>query len=353
MSTRTNQGFLKRLAEREKAPETHLFKTVGFWVAVAPPLIIGIALAAWAGIHENKVWSLTVEGYNGFLKDFKLPIGIMGLSIPLGALAAAVHRSVQTSRQIVEQNEQNIFSNYLEHRRYFLTFIEEHQPFEHIKVSAPHLYQRLFPESANGPLAPANAAIDELLETIEKTASLSMKAVENELSAKNFNIINNELAFYLERSTKLLKGFIKVPESHLENIVDDPLLSLSQTLRQNLDGIKGLIDCANFHKTYRQEDDLSNIEQETESCVENINALLTYYNLWKMLKAELSGQNASNPISPIERRLENLRLNMEVNNMEAEHLEIVFNHHLTDEERSKALEHGPVTWRILLTAPNN
>jgi len=353
MSTDSKQGLLKRLAEREKAPETHLLKTIGFWLAVAPPLIIGIALATWAGVHENQIWSLTFQGYNSFLKDFKLPIGIMGLSIPLGALAAAVHRSVQTSRQIIEQNEQNIFSNYLEHRKYFLSFVDEHQPFSHLKVSAPHLYQRLFPESANGPLAPANASIDDLLNNIEKTAVLSMNAVENKLSAKNFKIIDKELAFYLGNSTKLLGKFIKIPKFNIKSAFDDPLTLLGQTLRQNLDGITGIIVCANFHKTYRKEDDLSNLKLATEFCLNNINAILQYYNLWMMLKAELSEQSASNPGQPIERRLANVKLNMEANNMEPEHLEVIFNHHLTEEEKAKALEHGPAGWRILLTAPKN
>ncbi|MBW0147497.1 hypothetical protein [Marinobacter arenosus] len=347
MSTRRTTSLFERLAEREKAPETHLFKTVGFWLAIAPPLLIGIGLAVYAGITEGKVWTLTTDGYNSFLKDFKLPIAIMGLSIPLGALAAAVHRSMQTSRQIIEQNQQNIFSNYLEHRKYFLDYVAEHAPFKRLKISAPHLYQRLFPKSAEGPLEPANKSISEFLEEARYVADRAKKCVNGSLTKKRFKIIDSLLASSMERSTNQLRKLIDVPEFDPQRVTTDPLQLLAQTLRQNEDGAKGLVECANFHKTYRAEEDFSELESDTQFCIERIESMLKLYNLWRMIVAETSEDTPSNPNSTLSQRLENVRVNMKANLLTTEDFEVIFKHHLTDKEQQIILESGPTNWRII------
>lgn len=351
MPTRRALSVLKRIIEREKAPETHLVTTLGFWIAIIPPLTIGIGLAIYAGIQDDKVWSFTSEGYNNFLVAFKLPIGVMGLSIPLGALAASVHRSVQTSRQIVEQNQQNIFTNYLEHRKYFLTFIEEHQPFKLLEVSAPVLYQNLFPNSANGDLSPDNKSIDRLIEAVEISAYFSSKAITNDLSETNFRIIDDQLEKYLRASTELLNQFIEIKDFSQESIRLDPLNALKRTLNQNLDGVKGLSYCANFHKNFRKNDNFWDLERETLYCEEKILSLQKLYNLWLMISAEISNNRSSNPDLPMGRRLNNVKNNMESNGLKLKDLKILFEHHLSENEREIVINNGPDAWKTLFMEP--
>jgi hypothetical protein len=282
------------------------------------------------------------------LKDFKLPIGIMGLAIPLGALAAAIHRSVQTSRQIIEQNQQNIFSNYLEHRRYFLAYMEEHQPFEQISVSAPLLYQRLFPNSAEGALNPNEESIAHFLEVAEGTADTAAQRVETQLTERRFKIIDDELAAFLIGSTKALQQFVSIENLDEKEFLKDPLTILPRILRQNLDAAKGLVESANFHKNYVKQYDFDEMEKKTQACLDAIKPIQKLYNLWRMIWGEVSGELQSNPHQPLQNRLSSVKQNMESNRMTTNDLRIIFKYHLNDNERTTILEHGPDMWRAIL-----
>ncbi|MDK8463098.1 hypothetical protein [Marinobacter sp. SS13-12] len=348
MSTNGKKSIFQRIAERETAPETHLFKTVAFWLSIAPPLIIGAGLAIYAGIQEGKTWVFSTSGYNALLQDFKLPIGIMGLAIPLGALSAAVHRSVQTSRQIIEQNQQNIFSNYLEHRRYFLAFMDEHKPFNQVSVSAPHLYQRLFPESANGPLNPDKHSIYEFLKIAEETAEFSAQTVDRELSEKKFKIIDQRLTDCLIASNRTLQKFMPVADLDMGTFGRDPLGVLPQALTQNLDAAKGLVECANFHKNFIPDYDFNELEKNTAFCLNKIYSLQKLYNLWRMIWGEVSGELPSNRNQSLQSRLGGIKQNMEANRMNIDDLEIIFKYHLDDGEKQALIEYGPGTWKLLL-----
>ncbi len=347
MSTQTKKSFLKKIAERETAPETHLFKTIAFWASIAPPLLIGTGLALYAGIQEGKIWQFSTSGYNTFLKDFKLPIGVMGLAIPLGALAAAVHRSVQTSRQIMEQNQQNIFSNYLEHRRYFLTFVDEHKPFFELEFSAPHLYQRLFPDSADGPLNPDHDSLNYFLNLAHVAAMSCAENSADSLTPENFQIVDEDLAEKIFRSNEALSQFISVQAIEKDQLVKYPLSDLPQILRQNLEAAKGLIECANFHKNYIEFRELKALEENTDQCLNRIYSLQKLYHLWKRIHDELAAEAVSNPHRPLQNRLGNIKENMSTNRLTADDLDIIFRHHLSEEELETILNNGPDTWRIL------
>jgi hypothetical protein len=91
-------------------------------------------------------FSWTAEGFNLFLELSKLPLGIASLSIPLGTIAAVMHRSAQTSKQIELSLELSKNKDFKEHRNDFIDELNGFLPKE-CTVNVNHLYKVFFPES--------------------------------------------------------------------------------------------------------------------------------------------------------------------------------------------------------------
>ena len=70
-----------------------------FWGAMAVPTISFFYFGGFA--WQGYVPSLDADGLNEFISISKLPIGLLSLSIPLVAITASVHRSIQTQEQIL------------------------------------------------------------------------------------------------------------------------------------------------------------------------------------------------------------------------------------------------------------
>ena len=329
-------------------PTNHLHDTGVFRAAIYGPALLGLGLAIIGFVNSNLEPNLTFDGFNTFISKFKLPIAVAGLSIPLGALVASHHRSIQSASQIIEQNEQNIFSNYLEHRRYFLAFIEEHEPFEQLNVSAPHLYQRLFPESADGSLKPANEELDELIKLTTKAARKVRLAAEHKLSKDHFKFIDQTEAKAIFEANESLRKFISVPSFKEEEVEQDPFTIVGQTLRQNLDGARALAYCANFHRTYRAEDDLTDLEDNTSTFLEELKPLQRMYNIWRMLSAELSMNTSQVNSNPIAQRLKHIEDNSRANGLSNDDMETIFQYHMNEAEREVIRTHGPTIWKMII-----
>lgn len=70
--------------------------------------------------------NLSYIGWNNFITIFKVPLGILAILIPLGAIYATHHRSIQTLEQMKQTRmqlkmtaSQNEFSNYYKHLEEF------------------------------------------------------------------------------------------------------------------------------------------------------------------------------------------------------------------------------------------
>jgi len=123
-------------------------------------------------VNTCLAFDLSADGFNFAVAQFKVPIGILTVSIPLLALLAANHRSEQTKRQMyltttqiartdqqINRSDQqikisqgqNVFSNYFKH-------LEEFEKRFKIKSSSQDLYlispqkahQKFFPEAKKG-----------------------------------------------------------------------------------------------------------------------------------------------------------------------------------------------------------
>ena len=126
-----------------------------FRTLVFGPVLLGILLAITGAINSSTGTNWTFSGFNTFIELFKLPIGVASVSIPLGALVASHHRSIQSARQINLQDAQNTFSNYVKHREYFGKFLEDENLLNgdsSFKATGKSIYTALFPNSQEGEL---------------------------------------------------------------------------------------------------------------------------------------------------------------------------------------------------------
>lgn len=155
-----------------------------FNVAFYGPILLGLVLLLFT-VYYNAEHSLCLssECFNNFFTLYKLPISVMGLSIPLSAIAAAIHRSEETSRQILltqsqfnETLAQNKFSNYIKHKEDFFDLIENMENVCKCKFNDPlGTYKKIFPKNSYSTLdfnshpKDATQRTNKLLETLQQT----------------------------------------------------------------------------------------------------------------------------------------------------------------------------------------
>ena len=103
-------------------------------------------------------WNFTYSGFNNLLEYFKVPLGFLALTIPVGAIYAANHRSEQTKQQLALTRQQNLFTNYYKHIEEFEKFTSkrlesvlehvafaEFQGLETTAFDTRHYHKALFP----------------------------------------------------------------------------------------------------------------------------------------------------------------------------------------------------------------
>ena len=126
-----------------------LGESLVFRFALLTPLILGAALfLASAFYNDNYEVCLSSKCINYFFELYKYPLSLLGLSVPLTAIAAALHRSEEASQQIEETLRQNRFNNYIKHKEDFFDLLEKLESRCSCKFSDPlDLYTKIFPNN--------------------------------------------------------------------------------------------------------------------------------------------------------------------------------------------------------------
>ncbi|GAA6206558.1 hypothetical protein [Thalassotalea sp. SU-HH00458] len=161
-------------------------------------IIIGLSFILLGGGLWGEGYSFALNGiaYNTFINDFKLPISILALLIPFGALYAAQHRSEISIVQIEATESQNNFANYYKHLEEFKEVLKEHQYTEKFN-NHRKLHITLFPEAKHGkyiiPSAIRSLIITKLLicyKSLRKIEEVSIALANgSELEAQKQKII--------------------------------------------------------------------------------------------------------------------------------------------------------------------
>ena len=109
---------------------------------------------------------LTANCFNQFILDFRFPIGILALMIPIGALFAAEHRSKLTIAQIKSAESQNNFSNYFKHIEEFKKYIEN-ADFDSYVTNINETHACIFGESKDTDFELSDDKINDIVRMIK------------------------------------------------------------------------------------------------------------------------------------------------------------------------------------------
>ncbi|MDZ4337591.1 MAG: hypothetical protein U1A62_28345 [Pseudomonas sp.] len=150
---------------------------------------ITLATVACAIIITNSELTpnFSFEGFNQALTVFKLPLGILAVTIPIIALLAANHKSEQTREQMRLASENNNFSNYFKHFSEFQSYIEKNTNDKDIlKVkNLRNMHIRIFPQSKIGIFDSSPKAKIQINEFIEKYLTLLQTLSERQDQVKS------------------------------------------------------------------------------------------------------------------------------------------------------------------------
>lgn len=135
-------------------PEAHLWGTPVFRTFFCVPLFIALVLIAIVGFNEaDRALPMSEwdgQAYTEFLKIYRLPLGVLASLIPLLALVAANHRSIQSAANLKAQLANNAFTNYYKHLEEFMKAAEKlHNDF-HKHVDVRVLHRNLYPDAPSG-----------------------------------------------------------------------------------------------------------------------------------------------------------------------------------------------------------
>ncbi|MCQ3031822.1 hypothetical protein NLO88_14255 [Pseudomonas syringae] len=149
------------------------------------------------------------DGWNNALVIFKVPLGLLAVLIPLIALFAANHRSVQSKAQMVLTQSQieltqdnNLITNYYKHVDEFQKYVEAHvNKLPHLdgasaRVAHPRkLHKMLFPRAKAGILKVDEEFLKMLCLDIEKIISATevFRSERYEGRATHLNILNQKI----------------------------------------------------------------------------------------------------------------------------------------------------------------
>ena len=354
-------SWLRKIIGVKMSPEAHLIDTWWFRGAIIAPLAIGL-LVGWHFTGDLELqFERSPEGMNNFLQMFKLPIGIASLALPIVAVVAANHRSMQTAKQIAEQNAQNIFSNHLEHRDFFAKFIDERMPFDKITIDTARLYEKLFPKAVDGDLKPnfdlVNEVLSEIIHTLFKVGTQSKR----HLNEKNFKLPKKSaesLELSIRETERIIRNKVfSVPVTDTSKLFDDPI-SVVRTVRSRYLMIgQGLVQSANFHRYYGNRskvDSILKICGEIDDLLCDLSGIYPLYSSIKLATEEYltkdgnikeeSGKSEDQFFT----RLSDIKESMVKNNQNMEIIRKIFENHIEQNHRVIFYSNAPEEWKKYL-----
>jgi len=147
----------KKLFSFFELTDESLSKQKLFKLALLGPLFIASLLCFPIWFDDSITLNFSPSGYEDFLTFFKLPIGVWSLSIPLVAIVAHIHRTIQTASQLEVTRRKNIGDTFFAHHKYITEALSKFPEYTTKinlteftkKVSEPYkVYNKLFEKSS-------------------------------------------------------------------------------------------------------------------------------------------------------------------------------------------------------------
>ncbi|NQY65679.1 MAG: hypothetical protein HRT38_18665 [Alteromonadaceae bacterium] len=206
------------------------FQLLIVWFSFIIIILISIFLAYGISEDEKYIGCMSAICYKTFIESYKLPIGIMSLLIPVGALFAAQHRSEQYIAQIDKMENQNNFINYYKHLEEFNEYIKNNELLKDVsKVRKTHI--ALFRNIRKGDY-------EIQFTTVLRINSILVNIYDDIKDLENLELNdNNSDENNIHEICTLLQDSIKVLSNHLYlNInLDTVCVSIEPEENRNLD----------------------------------------------------------------------------------------------------------------------
>jgi len=160
-----------------------LFEASLFWCVLAIFSLLFLSYSCF----ELKSHSISEHSHIGeyFYHAFQKPAIIFGLSLPIIALIANHHRSLQTYKQIETAKENNYFNNHLQHLEQFKKYIYDRDLFSNrsaISIIPNKVHASIYSSSLDGDLKTGDTFNKKVKDFKARTEEVLMRAENVERS---------------------------------------------------------------------------------------------------------------------------------------------------------------------------
>ncbi|KTG24638.1 hypothetical protein AWR38_03440 [Idiomarina sp. WRN-38] len=235
---------------------------------VQATILLGFLTAAVISViiasHSNLITKLDYEGFNFFVKAYKVPIGVLASLIPVIALLAANHRSVQTKEQIRVTQSNNNFSNFFKHQQAFEEYTSSINPAKSRISNFKTLHKAIFPDARSGDLA-VGSSYSESLEKLSSDISegLSRLAQETPFEEKvdvviELTEITRNFGLSISVSTSFGGSGTRVKSSSGQQLVVQDG-DLSFVLKDIASNLKNFVELAQFDSEFSEPESLEGV----------------------------------------------------------------------------------------------
>lgn len=153
-------------------PLKNFFQLPILWWSVCSFVLLALVIAGVINYNSDLLPRFDYLGFNQAITIFKVPLGLLAFIIPVVALLAANHRSVQTKQQLRLTEQQNIFSNHFKHIEEFEKYISSHINNELFFINNRSAHRILFPTAGEGYLNISESLLDEVNSLLNMTVGL-------------------------------------------------------------------------------------------------------------------------------------------------------------------------------------
>lgn len=158
-------------------------------------ILFVISLTSFFIILINTELSLdwSSKGFNTVLSVYRFPLGILALSIPIIAIYATNHRSLQQKEQIALANSQNYFTNYFKHleefEKYYLKIVPPDMAplVQRPGINASHYHKLLYRDARLGNYEVNESVYEKQYQSLIKIIDGLCKVDAVESSREKFN----------------------------------------------------------------------------------------------------------------------------------------------------------------------
>lgn len=230
--------------------------------AIGIHVVIASASALAILITGDYGFSPTADGFNLFLTDFKFPIGVLAMLIPVVALLATNHRSEQTKEQIRVTEDQNIFANYFKHYEEFDKYSSELEMF---KFNTRYFYNIAFSGARNGDYGINRDFYSEINELAKyfydamKDCFINLDSMDYSRALKTSETVMSELSNFIE--------IVSEDENtgYYEVMLDDDLIDFCEIVDSATDYLATIDKLMSFDDNYIRSEIIINAMAVSES----------------------------------------------------------------------------------------